>query len=231
MCASGADAESMWQMSLRVGDNIEPGPFPDRPGEADCAYYLRIGLCRFEYLGQELIPLELHTRTHQHQADHQWVDEKAKKAHVVLAYKFEIHAGSTKKHPSYFIFLQNGKSLREVLKSCTGASLDMLEAAIQNSIGPLPPMKLSPYQNCKGVRISMLANTAFIFALLCRIFSIQLFMDVLFSGFFDTSRTGNFALLCNSCLETSHQQATPTPAQGMSSSAKYVLFLELNYIV
>ncbi|KAI0489318.1 hypothetical protein KFK09_029160 [Dendrobium nobile] len=60
-----------------------------------------------------------------------------------------IHAGCTKKHPSYFIFLQNGKSLREVLKSCTGASLDILEAAIQNAIGPLPPMKLSLCQNCK----------------------------------------------------------------------------------
>ncbi|KAI0499759.1 hypothetical protein KFK09_017967 [Dendrobium nobile] len=33
------------------------------------------------FLGREPTPLELHTRTHQHQADHQWVDEKAKKAH------------------------------------------------------------------------------------------------------------------------------------------------------
>ncbi|KAI0502611.1 hypothetical protein KFK09_017566 [Dendrobium nobile] len=34
-----------------------------------------------EYLGREPTPLELHTRTHQHQADQHWVDEKAKKAH------------------------------------------------------------------------------------------------------------------------------------------------------
>ncbi|KAI0499506.1 hypothetical protein KFK09_017710 [Dendrobium nobile] len=34
-----------------------------------------------EHLGREPTPLELHTRTHQHQADHQWVDEKSKKAH------------------------------------------------------------------------------------------------------------------------------------------------------
>ncbi|KAI0504023.1 hypothetical protein KFK09_014970 [Dendrobium nobile] len=34
-----------------------------------------------EHLGREPTPLELHTRTHQHQADQQWVDEKAKKAH------------------------------------------------------------------------------------------------------------------------------------------------------
>ncbi|KAI0496376.1 hypothetical protein KFK09_022692 [Dendrobium nobile] len=34
-----------------------------------------------EHLGREPTPLELHTRTHQHQADNQWVDEKSKKAH------------------------------------------------------------------------------------------------------------------------------------------------------
>ncbi|KAI0502377.1 hypothetical protein KFK09_017326 [Dendrobium nobile] len=34
-----------------------------------------------EHLGREPTPLELHTRTHQHQADQQWVDEKSKKAH------------------------------------------------------------------------------------------------------------------------------------------------------
>ncbi|KAI0530795.1 hypothetical protein KFK09_000343 [Dendrobium nobile] len=34
-----------------------------------------------EHLGREPTPLELHTRTHQHQADQRWVDEKAKKAH------------------------------------------------------------------------------------------------------------------------------------------------------
>ncbi|KAL0906706.1 hypothetical protein M5K25_025221 [Dendrobium thyrsiflorum] len=34
-----------------------------------------------EYLGREPTPLELHARTHQHRVDHQWVDEKARKAH------------------------------------------------------------------------------------------------------------------------------------------------------
>ncbi|XP_020678922.1 uncharacterized protein LOC110097050 isoform X2 [Dendrobium catenatum] len=33
------------------------------------------------HLGREPTPLELHTRTHQHQADQKWVDEKSKKAH------------------------------------------------------------------------------------------------------------------------------------------------------
>ncbi|KAI0516653.1 hypothetical protein KFK09_009330 [Dendrobium nobile] len=34
-----------------------------------------------KHLGREPTPLELHTRTHQHQADHQWVDEKSRKTH------------------------------------------------------------------------------------------------------------------------------------------------------
>ncbi|KAI0530949.1 hypothetical protein KFK09_000498 [Dendrobium nobile] len=52
-------------------------------------------------LGREPTPLELHTRTHQHQADHQWVDEKSKKAHSTgegsssgSTYIFEYHTWS-----------------------------------------------------------------------------------------------------------------------------------------
>ncbi|MFQ6647469.1 hypothetical protein Gotur_021369, partial [Gossypium turneri] len=26
---------------------MEPGPYPERPGEPDCSYYIRTGLCRF----------------------------------------------------------------------------------------------------------------------------------------------------------------------------------------
>ncbi|KAJ6845721.1 zinc finger CCCH domain-containing protein ZFN-like isoform X1 [Iris pallida] len=41
------DEEAMWQMSLRGSEAMESGPYPERPGEADCAYYIRTGLCRF----------------------------------------------------------------------------------------------------------------------------------------------------------------------------------------
>ncbi|XP_028549683.1 uncharacterized protein LOC114579398 [Dendrobium catenatum] len=37
--------------------------------------------CQKEHLGREPTPLELHIRTHQHQADQKWVDEKSRKAH------------------------------------------------------------------------------------------------------------------------------------------------------
>lgn len=69
---------------------------------------------------------------------------------VVSAYVFEQHAGSTKKHPADFIYLQNGNSLHDVVKACHGAPLDMLEAAIQGAIGPVPPKKCFTCQKCKG---------------------------------------------------------------------------------
>lgn len=73
-----------------------------------------------------------------------------KGSRVVSAYNFEMHAGSTKKHPSDYIFLENGKSLRDVLKACTSAPLDMLESAIQNAAGAVPPSKPSTCHKCKG---------------------------------------------------------------------------------
>ena len=41
-------AEGMWeQMAMNSGATMQPGPYPERPGEPDCTYYLRTGLCRF----------------------------------------------------------------------------------------------------------------------------------------------------------------------------------------
>ncbi|RWW27025.1 hypothetical protein GW17_00008572 [Ensete ventricosum] len=37
----------MWKTNMRGSDPVESGPYPDRPGEPDCAYYIRTGLCRF----------------------------------------------------------------------------------------------------------------------------------------------------------------------------------------
>ncbi|PKA57474.1 Zinc finger CCCH domain-containing protein ZFN-like [Apostasia shenzhenica] len=41
------DEESMWKMNLGAGERMDSGLYPERPGEPDCAYYLRTGLCRF----------------------------------------------------------------------------------------------------------------------------------------------------------------------------------------
>ncbi|OWM86134.1 hypothetical protein CDL15_Pgr010958 [Punica granatum] len=38
----------MWQINLRTSSEaVESGPYPERPGEPDCSYYIRTGLCRF----------------------------------------------------------------------------------------------------------------------------------------------------------------------------------------
>ncbi|XP_035821565.1 zinc finger CCCH domain-containing protein 12 isoform X2 [Zea mays] len=40
--------EGMWQqMAMDSGATMQPGSYPERPGEPDCTYYLRTGLCRF----------------------------------------------------------------------------------------------------------------------------------------------------------------------------------------
>ncbi|XP_058093329.1 zinc finger CCCH domain-containing protein ZFN-like isoform X2 [Magnolia sinica] len=41
------DEDTMWPMNLRSSETMESGSYPERPGEQDCAYYLRTGLCRF----------------------------------------------------------------------------------------------------------------------------------------------------------------------------------------
>ncbi|KAI3946593.1 hypothetical protein MKX01_014451 [Papaver californicum] len=41
------DEETLWQLNLRANETMDPGPYPERPGEQDCTYYIRTGLCRF----------------------------------------------------------------------------------------------------------------------------------------------------------------------------------------
>eukprot|EP00249_Psilotum_nudum_P023418 c28863_g4_i1 orf=498-1652(+) len=37
----------MWRMTLQEGMDFPPGPYPVHPGEPDCAFYMRTGLCGF----------------------------------------------------------------------------------------------------------------------------------------------------------------------------------------
>lgn len=68
---------------------------------------------------------------------------------TVSAYHFELHAGSTKKHPSENIYLENGSSIRDVIRACMQAPLDTLELTIRNAIGPVGEKTLS-CGKCKG---------------------------------------------------------------------------------
>uniref|UniRef100_A0A0D9WUF6 Uncharacterized protein n=1 Tax=Leersia perrieri TaxID=77586 RepID=A0A0D9WUF6_9ORYZ len=83
---------------------------------------------------------------------------------VVSPYYFEVHAGSTKKHPSDYIFLENGNNLHDILRACSNATLDMLESAIQNAIGPAPKKRTFKCQTCKSSFSTLHTGK---FALLC----------------------------------------------------------------
>jgi hypothetical protein len=42
-------AEAVWPMAMQAQDGMDggQGPYPERPGEPDCVYYMRTGLCGF----------------------------------------------------------------------------------------------------------------------------------------------------------------------------------------
>ncbi|KAL3518453.1 hypothetical protein ACH5RR_021042 [Cinchona calisaya] len=61
--------------------------------------------------------------------------DDCKGTQVVTPNHFELHAGSGNKRPPEYIYLENGKSLRDILNVCKDASSDSLELAIQNAIG------------------------------------------------------------------------------------------------
>ncbi|XP_047317116.1 uncharacterized protein LOC124920631 [Impatiens glandulifera] len=56
---------------------------------------------------------------------------------VVSPNKFELHAGSANKRPAEYIFLLNGKSLRDVLNVCKDNPLEGLEVVVNNFISCL----------------------------------------------------------------------------------------------
>ncbi|KAF5186145.1 Increased dna methylation [Thalictrum thalictroides] len=68
---------------------------------------------------------------------------------VVTHYVFEKHAGSNNKHPSDNIYLENGKTLHEVLNSCKNASLETLEEVVKSAISSFSKAQCSFCMNCK----------------------------------------------------------------------------------
>ncbi|KAK1260522.1 Zinc finger CCCH domain-containing protein 19 [Acorus gramineus] len=57
---------------------------------------------------------------------------------LVSAFYFEQHAGSNKKHPANYIYLENGKNIHDVLNLCNNAPLDMLEETILAAVSLAP---------------------------------------------------------------------------------------------
>ena len=64
--------------------------------------------------------------------------------------QFELHAASSNKRPPEYIYLENGKTLRDVLNACKDAPFESLEVTIQNVIGCSSEHKPAFCLNCKG---------------------------------------------------------------------------------
>ncbi|KAL0285527.1 UNVERIFIED_CONTAM: hypothetical protein Sangu_2775300 [Sesamum angustifolium] len=61
--------------------------------------------------------------------------DECKERNIVTPNQFEMHAGSANKRPPKYIFLDNGKSLRDVLNACKANLSESLESVILNAIG------------------------------------------------------------------------------------------------
>ncbi|KAM3196987.1 hypothetical protein ACQJBY_072589 [Aegilops geniculata] len=69
---------------------------------------------------------------------------------AITTYFFELHAGSSKKHPAEYIYLANGNSLRDVLRACESSPLDSLDKTIQSCIDPMLTRTRTNCLNCNG---------------------------------------------------------------------------------
>ncbi|KNA24549.1 hypothetical protein SOVF_014680 [Spinacia oleracea] len=68
---------------------------------------------------------------------------------VVTPNQFELHAGSANKRPPDYIFLENGKSLRDIMTACKNANPKYLEVTILNAISSSTEKKLAFCVECK----------------------------------------------------------------------------------
>ena len=69
---------------------------------------------------------------------------------VVLAYYFEQHTGSTKKHPVDYIYLGNENSLRDMLQAYDRSPLEAVEKTICSSIDLVVKRSCVNCLNCNG---------------------------------------------------------------------------------
>lgn len=75
---------------------------------------------------------------------------KCRGSKAVSPYHFELHAGSNKKHPSDYIYLANGNSLRDVMRASASSPLESLDKTIRSSIDPMSIRCRTNCLNCNG---------------------------------------------------------------------------------
>ncbi|KAG8371246.1 hypothetical protein BUALT_Bualt13G0067700 [Buddleja alternifolia] len=141
--------------------------------------------------------------------------EECKGREVVTPNNFETHANSGNKRPPEYIYLENGKSLRDVLNACKADPSGSLEMVIQTAIGR------SNYTtafclNCKGLIPEAGAGRPM---LLCDTCFDPKASDLSHAQIIDTAHrsplAGSSASVSSSC-----QPEVPESAQISSSSQK-----------
>ena len=69
---------------------------------------------------------------------------------AISTYIFEQHAGSSAKHPTDYIYLANGNSLRDVIHAAVRSPLESLDKTIRSSIDPMSIRSRTNCLNCNG---------------------------------------------------------------------------------
>lgn len=75
---------------------------------------------------------------------------------VVTPAVFELHAGSSNKRPPEYIYLENGKTLRDIMNVCKDSPLETLEKAVRMVLGSSSMKKSNFCLNCRGCFTSLL---------------------------------------------------------------------------
>lgn len=68
---------------------------------------------------------------------------------VVTPAVFELHAGSSNKRPPEYIYLENGKTLRDIMNVCKDSPLETLEKAVRMVLGSSSMKKSNFCLNCR----------------------------------------------------------------------------------
>ncbi|KAH9700303.1 PHD-type domain-containing protein [Citrus sinensis] len=68
---------------------------------------------------------------------------------VVTPAVFELHAGSSNKRPPEYIYLENGKTLRDIMNVCKDSPLETLEKAVRMVLGSSSMKKANFCLNCR----------------------------------------------------------------------------------
>lgn len=109
---------------------------------------------------------------------------------VVSPNHFELHAGSANKRPPDYLYLENGRTLRDVLNACKDAPLESVKATILHAIGSSSAENPIPL-NCQKCR-ALLPDSG------------------------DCRRR----LLCASCIVTEELKASSPQQMDMGESAR-----------